>query len=360
MSTALSNRVFYRRVVAVATAAVLAVLLWRIVTPFLGPLVWALFLAFLLQPLQGHLTRRLGNRPSLAATALTLLTLVLFVGPLSLLGAVFAAQAAELAVQLQQRALTLEMRSFDDLLHLPWLRASFGWMEQHLAISTDQLQVWALAGAQKVLQPLVAMGGALFMGAVGTLISFLFMLMLLFFLVRDGHDMTTALTRLLPMDESHQQRLFERLAAVTRAVVYGTVVTAIVQGLLVGLAFALVGLPSPVVFGVLGAVLSVVPFGGTALVWGPGAVVLLAQGHYGAATFLLLFGMGLIGTIDNFLRPLLISGRSAVPTLAIFIGVLGGLAAFGLVGLFLGPVVIALALELLEFLGEQAPSAAGR
>jgi hypothetical protein len=80
------------------------------------------------------------------------------------------AQAAELAVQLQQRALTLEMRSFDDLLHLPWLRASFGWMEQHLAISTDQLQVWALAGAQKVLQPLVAMGGALFLGAVGTLL----------------------------------------------------------------------------------------------------------------------------------------------------------------------------------------------
>ena len=140
----------------------------------------------------------------------------------------------------------------------------------------------------------------------------------------------------------------------TRAVVRGTVLTAIVQGLLLGIAFAVVGLPAPVVFGVLGAVLSVVPFGGTALVWVPAVGVLMIQGSYMQAGVLLAFGV-IVSSVDNFLKPLLISGRTVLPTLAVFIGVLGGLAAFGLIGLFLGPVVIALVLALIEFAKEKRP-----
>jgi predicted PurR-regulated permease PerM len=144
------------------------------------------------------------------------------------------------------------------------------------------------------------------------------------------------------------------LASVTRAVVRGTVVTAMVQGLLLGIAFAIVGFPAPVVFGVMGAVLSVVPFGGTALVWVPALIILLAQGSYGRAGALLVFGI-VVSTVDNFLKPVLISGHSPLPTLAVFIGVLGGLAAFGLIGLFLGPVIIALVLTLIEFAREKKP-----
>jgi len=346
--------VFYRRAVGLVTAAVLAVLLWRIVEPFLAPLAWAVFLAFLLQPLQVRLARRLGGRESLAALLLTLLTLLLFVGPLGVLGALFAAQAGELALRVQPLALNLEVHSFNDLLQQPWLKGWVGWAEEHLAVSAAQLQTWAVAGAQRVLAPLVTMGGAFFLEAVGTVASFLFMLILLFFLVRDAVPIAGRLRRLVPMDAAHKERLFARLAAVTRAVVFGTLVTAMVQGLLVGLAFTAAGLPSPVVFGVLAAVLSVVPFGGTALVWGPAVVWLALQGDYLPATLLFAFGAGVVGTVDNLLKPLLISGRGEVPTLAVFIGVLGGLAAFGMVGLFLGPVVIALALELLEFLGEGA------
>lgn len=347
--------VFYRRVVGLVTAAILAVLLWRIVAPFLAPLAWAVFLAFLLQPLQAHLVRRVRGRESLAAALLTLLTLLLFVGPLGVLGAMFAAQAGELALQVQHLAVELEVRSFNDLLQQPWLRGWVGWAEEHLAVSAGQLQAWAVAGAQRVLAPLAAMGGAFFLEAVGTVASFLFMLILLFFLVRDATAIAGGLRRLVPMDAAHKEHLFARLSAVTRAVVFGTLVTAMVQGLLVGLAFAVAGLPSPVVFGVLAAVLSVVPFGGTALVWGPAVIALAVQGDYLAATLLFAFGAGVVGTVDNLLKPMLISGKGEVPTLAVFIGVLGGLAAFGLVGMFLGPVVIALALELLTFLGEGVP-----
>jgi predicted PurR-regulated permease PerM len=132
----------------------------------------------------------------------------------------------------------------------------------------------------------------------------------------------------------------------------GTILTAIVQGLLLGTGFAIVGLPAPVVFGVIGAILSVVPFGGTALVWVPAVAVLAFQGRYGAAIALLVIG-AIVSSVDNFLKPLLISGRAYVPTIAIFIGVIGGLAAFGMIGLFLGPVVIALVLALVQFAQEK-------
>ena len=125
-----------------------------------------------------------------------------------------------------------------------------------------------------------------------------------------------------------------------------------VQGLLLGIGFAIVGMPAPVVFGVLAAVLSVVPFGGTALVWVPALATLLVQGSYGQAIGILVIG-AIVSSVDNFLKPFLISGRSPLPTVAVFIGVLGGLAAFGLIGLFVGPVVIALVLALLEFAREQ-------
>jgi predicted PurR-regulated permease PerM len=125
-----------------------------------------------------------------------------------------------------------------------------------------------------------------------------------------------------------------------------------IQGLLLGIGFAVIGLPAPVVFGVLAAVLSVVPFGGTALVWVPALLTLLVQSRYGEAVGILMVGV-IVSSVDNFIKPMLISGASPLPTLAVFVGVLGGLAAFGLIGLFLGPVVIALVLALLEFTREQ-------
>jgi predicted PurR-regulated permease PerM len=161
----------------------------------------------------------------------------------------------------------------------------------------------------------------------------------------------------VPLSDTRKRELTLRMAMVTRAVVLGTILTAVVQGTLLGAGFAIAGLPAPVVFGVLGAVLSVVPFGGTALVWVPGAAWLLLTGDFGHGLFLAAWGLLLVSTADNFLKPFLIGGQAEVPTLAIFIGVLGGLAAFGLVGMFLGPVVIALTLTLLSFAANSRPAA---
>ena len=158
--------------------------------------------------------------------------------------------------------------------------------------------------------------------------------------------------RRVPMEEKRKTALLDHLSSVTRALVLGTLLTAVVQGALLGTGFAIVGLPSPVVFGVLSALASVVPFVGTALVWVPAALVLLVQGRTWAAIFFLIWSIGLVASIDNVIKPLVVSGRAGLPTFAVFLGLLGGLAAFGAIGMFLGPVIVALAIALFRFAEE--------
>jgi len=345
---------FYERVLAVTGLGLLAVLLYRIVEPFLAPLAWAVFLGFLLQPAQARLAGWLRGRDSIAAFALTVLVLILFLGPLTALAVAFARQAAALAGLLQQWIGQQEARSLADLGHLPVIGPALAWLDQHAQLSAVEVQAWLLDGGKRLLERLASLGGTAFLGAVGTVLSFTAMLFLLFFFIRDGRAMARAAIGLVPLAPARRRELTERVAAVTRAVVRGTVLTAVVQGLLLGIGFAIVGLPAPVVFGVIGAVLSVVPFGGTALVWVPAVAVLLFQGRYIAAIVLVVAG-AIVSSVDNFLKPLLISGRAFVPTLAVFIGVIGGLAAFGMIGLFLGPVLIALALALVNFAQDTQP-----
>jgi predicted PurR-regulated permease PerM len=343
---------FYRRVFTLVAAAALGLAVYFIVKPFLQPLAWAGILALFLHPLQRRLGKWLRGRENLAALALTLLALLMFVGPLTGLAIAFAVQARDLAALVPE--LVEQARAYDgeSLAAVPWLQAPFAWLDRTLSISAAEVQQWAFSGARRVLERVASMGGMAFFGAVGTVMSFTVMLFLLFFLLRDGPAIARTTIGLVPLEPARKAVLVSRLNDVTRAVVLGTVLTALVQGTLLGIGFAIAGLPSPVVFGVFGGVLSVVPFGGTALVWVPGAAALFLMGETGSGIFLTVWGLVLVSSVDNFLKPLLIGDKAEVPTLAVFIGVLGGLSAFGLVGMFLGPVVIALVLTLVKFASE--------
>lgn len=339
---------FYERVLAVAGLALLAALIYQILVPFFAPLAWAIFLAFLLQPAQARLTGWLRGRDSAAASLLTIFVLLMFIGPLAALAIAFGQQAAGLAVLLQHWLEQHQGQGILDLAGLPLLDRALDWLDRYAGVSATEAQAWLLGRAKSVFEKLAALGGTALLGALGTVLNFTVMLFLLFFFIRDGQGMARAAINLVPLEPGRRDELQDRLGAVTRAVVLGTVVTAVIQGLLLGIGFGVAGLPAPVVFGVIGAVLSIVPFGGTALVWVPAVGVLLFQGRYGAAIVLAVIGL-VVSSVDNFLKPLLISGRAVVPTLAVFIGVLGGLFAFGVIGMFLGPVVIALALALVNF-----------
>ena len=356
MNGTTSEERFYARTFALVALAVLAYLVYQILLPFLAPIAWALFIAFLLHPSHGWLAGRLGGRVSLSAALLTAATLLIVIGPLTGLGAAFAAQVADLLRYAQDFAAQHKPDQASDYAELPLIGPAIAWLQQATGVSLAQLQAWALQGARTVLGSLASLGRVAFLGALGTVVGFVMMMFILFFAIRDGRTIFSTLRSLVPMSPPERSRLFAHLASVTRAMVYGTGVTAIVQGILIAIGFALVGLPSPIVFGVLAALLALVPMAGTPVVWVPAVIALALQDRWYAAIFLLVWG-ALVATIDNVLRPLLVSGRAQVGTLTVFIGVLGGVSAFGPIGVFLGPLVLALVIALVRFTLETRQSA---
>jgi predicted PurR-regulated permease PerM len=340
---------FYARTFALATTLILGFAFYRIIEPFIAPLLWAAFLAFLFHPLHVRCTRRLRNRPQTSALLLTLLVFILFIGPLTALSAAFAAQTGELLQFVQTTVADQARSNVSDLASVPVVGRAVSWLDDTFGIDIAQLRGWLTVGAQRVLQTIASLGGKVFLGALGTVIGFALMLFVLFFFLRDGASMLSIVRELIPMSEPAKDRLFNHLAAVTRAVVYGTGLTALLQGALVAISFAIIDLPSPVVFGVITALAALLPFAGSGVVWVPAAIVLAVQQRWGAALFMVLWGALLVSLVDNFIRPLLVSGRAEVGTLTVFIGVLGGIAAFGTIGLILGPVVLALIIALLRF-----------
>ncbi|HSN70411.1 MAG TPA: AI-2E family transporter [Steroidobacteraceae bacterium] len=353
---------FYARVFTLVAVLALGLAFYRIVEPFLSPIIWAMFFAFLLHPLDEWLTRRLGNRPHASAVILTIMATLLLIGPITGLGIAFAAQAAELVSYVEKFA---DTRAADvrRLSESEFLDIALAWLNETWGVTTAQLQNWAIEGAQTLLRRMAAGGSKFVIGAVGTIVGLGLMVFLLFFFVRDGEEMVATARQLIPMREDRKALLFDYISSVTRAVVFGVGLTALIQGTLVGVALAIVGVQAPLVFGVLAVLFSLLPVGGSAFIWVPAAAVLALQQRWGAAIFLVIWGALLVGTVDNFLRPLLISGRAQVATLTVFIGVLGGVSAFGAIGLFLGPVVVALIIALIRFAidveDDVAPAAPG-
>jgi predicted PurR-regulated permease PerM len=344
-----SERALYVRLGGLLLAAALGYVVWRIVTPLWQPLVWALLLGGLLAPLNLRLTRRLGGRAQLASSITTLLTVLLFILPLAITAGAVGAQAAQLLRRLEGRLPGRGGAPAFDLDKLPWVGDATAWIESNTGVTVLQLQEWTAEGLQRLLQLVMSSGGSFVMGALGTTVSFVMMLFVLFFVLRDGPALAQQVVSLLPIEGRRRSLLQNHLTDMTRAVFLGLGLTAVAQGVLLGVGFWIAGLPSPLVFGVLGVILALVPMVGPALLWIPAAIWLAARGDTGYAIFLALWGSVVVGLVDNLLRPLLISGRAEVPTLAVFIGVIGGLAAFGFIGLFVGPIVLGLLMALFRF-----------
>jgi predicted PurR-regulated permease PerM len=346
------ERLFYERAFALVAILLVGYLLYLVLAPFFAPIAWALFIAFLLHPLHLWLTRRLRGRAWASAVLLTVFVFFMVVGPLAGLGAAFAKQVADLARQAQAFAVEHKPSDLSDLASLPVIGPALVWVQENAGITLAQIQAWAVEVAQTILKALGTLGRAAFLGALGTVVGFALMMFILFFAIRDGGRIADTARALVPAEERDKSRLFGHLASVTRALVYGAGVTALVQGALVGIGFAAVGLPSPVVFGVIAALAALVPLLGTPIVWVPAVIVLAAQDRWYAALFMALWG-GFVVTIDNFLRPWLVSGRAQIDALTVFLGVLGGVAAFGPIGIILGPLVLALAIALVRFALEE-------
>jgi len=363
-TTLVSHDRFYARVFGLVVAALLAAALVSILRPFVGPILWALLLAFLLYPLNARLRNRFRGKKGhgRAALFMTVAVTLAIVLPAALIGIAFAGQAADLIRRLGGLADRYRILRPGDIVRLPIVDRVVRWLAEHTPVTVDQVQAWIVNGLRTALEFALANGRFVFLGALGAVVGLFLMLFVLYFFFRDGEEMIKQGMALVPLDEERKRRLESHIAEVTRAVVYGNVLTAIIQGALVGFAFWISPLPSPVVFGVLGAIAALIPALGTGLVLIPAAIVLAFDGQWSWSIFVLVWAVGVVGTIDNFLRPIFISGRAEISTLPVFVGAIGGVAAFGPIGLFLGPIVIAVVQAFIRFAEEDratADSAAG-
>jgi predicted PurR-regulated permease PerM len=322
-----------RAAVGAALALVLLAGAWLVLRPFVVPLAWGAILAFTTWPLLRWLRARLGGRRSLAALLVTGFVLLAIVGPLAAASAALLDEIRAAAQQLD----ALRERPPSLPVWLTGLPLVGGWIaELPRYLEPGAIEEWLRDNVRLVQDLLLQTAGRVGRNVLKTGVA----LLALFFFLRDGDEIVRqirAAARNLG-GETVERRL-EAVGGTVRAVVFGLLVTAAVQGVLAGVGYAVAGVPAPVLLGIVTGVLAVVPYG-TAVVFVPASLWLLFQGEPVAGVGLLLWGMLVVASMDNLLRPLFISGAIRVPYLLVLFGVLGGLGAFGLVGVFAGPVLL--------------------
>ncbi|HEX9285442.1 MAG TPA: AI-2E family transporter [Nitrospirales bacterium] len=349
---------------AVCFFAVLLVLLYQIAvifSPFLLPVLWAAILAHITFPLHIRLTTLLKGRATASAWLLTLGIMALVVVPVVFLTLLLIQEAGIAYDAISAWVQSGGVRRLPaQLAHLPLGGRMQDFISRHMTSSRD-LETFLLQSSKALSGFVLDQVAGLAKNAFLLAANFLVMIVTLFFFFRDGRRLLDGLYQIIPLEDSHKAKIFSRLDQTITAVVKGIVITAIVQGLLAGIAYGVLDVPVPVFLLALTIILAPLPFGGTALVWGPVALYLLWMGPVWKGLAMLAWGAGVVTTVDNVLRPLLIGQGSKLPTLFLFFSILGGLAAYGMIGLFLGPILLAILLTAIqiyreEYLSEPPPA----
>jgi predicted PurR-regulated permease PerM len=314
-------------------------LAFLVVRPFLAPLAWAAILATMLNGVQGRLEARTG--PNLASFVTTMLAAFLIIGPAVFLGSLVADQLPQALEYLRGLSATTP-----EQLERIWLLIR---ARSPIALPEDPT-LWISQGIERGASFLAPRAGALVADAVATVGSLFVMLFALFFLLRDARAVGAGVRRLLPFTEVERERLITRTRDLVIASLGAGLTVAFVQGFIGSVTFWLLGLSAPAVWGVAMGFCSLIPVVGATLVWVPTVAWLLLTGDIARGLILAVVGAAIIGTTDNILRPILLSGRTSVNGLVVFIGLLGGVSAFGFVGLVLGPIILVVAGTLVDAL----------
>jgi len=335
---------FVLLLVAAVTAFFLAVA-W----PFLKPLLLGALLAGLFHPLYRWITRLLGGRPSLGAAVTLVVLLVLGLGPLSVFLGIVVQQALTVSDQaipwLSQHLGAASTYNVHE-----WLVRRFPSLAEYMPSQEQLLQNVATA-AKTAGAFLVTFASRMTATTAAFLLNLFVMLYAMFFFFRDGHTILERIFYYLPLNDEDETRMLARFTSITRATVKGTLVIGAIQGALAGVAFWVAGIDGAALWGTVMTILSIIPGIGAPLVWVPVVIVLFLNGQYLTATLLLVWCAAVVGTIDNFLRPVLVGRDAKMPDLLILIGTLGGLFLFGPMGFIVGPIICGLFLTVWDIYG---------
>lgn len=311
-----------------------------ILTPFYGAILWAVVVAVIFAPLDRRLQARMGGRPNLAAAATVLIVIAMVILPLALITVSLLQEASGLYAKVQSGEFNFGayvQRVFDAL--PAWVTGILDRFNlTDLSKVRDSVGAGLVKGGQAVAPQALSIGLNTFDFVVGGGI----MLYLLFFLLRDGNALAQRIKQAIPLRANQKTALFGRFADVVRATVKGSILVAIAQGALGGLAFWFLGIHAALLWAVLMTFMSLVPAIGAGLVWGPVAIYLLATGAVWQGVSLIVYGVVVIGLADNLLRPFLIGKDTKLPDYVVLVSTLGGIQVFGLNGFVIGPLIAAM------------------
>jgi predicted PurR-regulated permease PerM len=335
----------YSDIVLLVSLTVAVLVCFLLVRPYIEPILIAVLLGLIFHPFHVWLGTKLGQRPNTTALATCFLLTIVILIPAVLVGLAILRQGVIYSSNIY---LWASGGGLENMIASPWVTNIVdlfkAWVPQDLfgpeTIKKEVLKIAAILG-----QDVVGASARLAAGITGFLVSLLLMLFVLFFVLRDYERMVAFLHHAVPLSRSQENLLIEEIRGVSKSSLLGTFLTGVCQGIAGGFALWLAGFPG-LFWGTMMAFASLIPVVGTALIWFPAAVYLVVTGSWGWGLFLVLWGVLVVGSIDNFLRPLLMHGSSSMHTVIIFFSLLGGIAAFGLMGLLYGPIVFTITLVL--------------
>jgi len=330
-----------RWIAVLAVTAIALYLCWLMLRPFLGVLAWAVVLVIVFYPVHKKIASRIGRRGWSALVSCVLVVLVVVL-PLAVLVAAVIQELTKVVPNLPANLSQVFSQQPAILGRLSqWVQARFG-------LDILGFQDFFIQQLRNVSEGLLGASFSLVGNIVSSIVKAFFVIFTMYYLFRDADKIVNKLPDAMPLDREQSEALIFRTQQVVSASVYGVMTIAALQGLLAGLAYWILGIPSPILWAVLTAFVCMIPIAGSFLVWAPLAIYLIATGHWTKAVLLVIWGALVISTIDNFLRPKLVGTQTKLHELFIFFSVLGGISVFGLLGIVLGPVVLAITLGLLQ------------
>jgi predicted PurR-regulated permease PerM len=321
-------------------------LLYRIFSPFLGSIAWAIILGMLFTPIHRRLLVELRFRRRLAALTMTLVVILVIVIPGTFMSVVLARQAVKGVTALADTVGKLQLEGPGSVMNKPYVVRIQKSIGPYLDLDEKSARSAVIDALQNLSRKALNWSTQLVGNIVRLFFSLFVMLFTLYYIFKDGGAAMRYVEGIHPM--IRQTRLFRTLEELTFSTFYAGFVVAAVQGVLAGLAFVVLGVPSAFFWGAMTALMSFVPFVGATSIWLPVTIWFALQGDWPRAIGLAIWGVGVVSLADNFLKPALISGRMRLHPLLVFFSVLGGLSLFGPIGVILGPLVLVLCLGLLD------------
>jgi predicted PurR-regulated permease PerM len=319
------------------------------IAPFLSAVIWAAVIVIVLYPLHAKILKLTRGRPNLAAGVMTVFTLILVIGPAVLLFALLTTQVVDLfstATEFVQSGRFVEVLNRVKT-------SSLGAILDHPALAELDIKSHLIKGLGDFSAGMAGQLGLLIKNTLLAILNLFIMLFVIFFFFRDGKTYARELTDILPFPKNHKQSIMEKLSNTFSAVLNGLFLVALLQGFLTAVGFFIFGVPFGIFWGFMAMIAALLPFGGTALIWIPGALYLFLKGATLKAVLLTVWGALFVSTPDNFLKPLLIGRKAKLPTFFLFLGILGGIHVYGILGVLFGPMIVTLLTAFIQIYREE-------